>query len=171
MAVRVEGLPCPCPGTPHESDWVELFARPTIAIGAAVHMAVALYGNEPLRMQAGLFEAEVVNGIVAWSFTRLDEKGKEVPIPVERDLPNWPDVVNEYLPFDGAGRMVADKADELYSKEVLRPLVEAISKPSANGRSGRSTSRNRRSGGKRPKPPKQSSLIALDGKRSEARAS
>lgn len=169
--VRVEGLPCSCPETPHETDWVELTPRPTVAIGAALHMAINLHGNNPILMQASLIESEVVNGIVAWSFTDLDEKGRRFPVPVQRDLPGWVDTVNRFLPFDMGGSAVANKADELYSKEILRPLVEALSKASESGPMGDSTSPIVRSGKKHPKRPKPSlQVVPEDGPPSVALA-
>lgn len=169
--VRVEGLPCSCPGKPHETDWVELTPRPTVAIGAALHMAINLHGNNPILMQASLIESEVVNGIVAWSFTDVDEKGRRFDVPVQRDLPGWVDTVNRFLPFDMGGSAVANKADELYSKEVLRPLVEALSMSSESGPTDSSTSPTTGPGKKRQKRSKPSlRVVQEDGPPSVAQA-
>ena len=142
---------CRCPGTPHgDGDWVELRPSPTIDIGSAVYAAVANVGDDPVQLQVEMTRAFLRFGIVAWSFT--DEHGASIPIQPRR--PEFGEVISRLLPFGNGGFDVADRADSLYSEEVLRPLMTRLSKmPSPAGRMAGSTSPTPRS---LPTPAKRS---------------
>jgi len=129
---------CRCPGTPHgDGDWVELRPSPTIDIGSAVYAAVANVGDDPVQLQVEMTRAFLRFGIVAWSFT--DELG--APVPIQPRRPEFGDVISRLLPFSDGGFLVADRADDLYSEEVLRPLMTRLSQMrSPAGRTVGSTS-------------------------------
>lgn len=142
---------CRCPGTPHgDGDWVELRPSPTIDIGSAVYAAVANVGDDPVQLQVEMTRAFLRFGIVAWSFT--DDRGE--PIPIQPRRPDFGDVISRLLPFTDGGFLVADRADDLYSEEVLRPLMTRLSSMrSQGGQTVGSTSPTPRS---LPKPAKRS---------------
>lgn len=142
---------CRCPGTPHtDGDWVELRPSPTIDIGSAIYAAVANVGDDPVQLQVEMTRAYLRFGIAAWSFT--DELG--APIPIQPRRPEFGDVISRLLPFGAGGFEVADRADDLYSEEVLRPLMTRLSRmPSPAGRMAGSTSATPRS---LPTPAKRS---------------
>ena len=157
---------CRCPGTPHgDGDWVELRPSPTIDIGSAVYAAVANVGDDPVQLQVEMTRAYLRFGIAAWSFT--DEHGS--PIPIQPRRPEFGDVISRLLPFGAGGYDVADRADSLYSEEVLRPLMTRLSRmPSPAGRMAGSTSATPatlRTPAKRSRP---SSRPGTAGKRSAA---
>jgi len=129
---------CRCPGTPHgDGDWVELRPSPTIDIGSAIYAAVANVGDDPVQLQVEMTRAFLRFGIVAWSFT--DELG--APIPIRPRSTDFGEVISRLLPFSDGGFTVADRADDLYSEEVLRPLMTRLSlMRSRDGRTVGSTS-------------------------------
>lgn len=149
--VRVPVGACRCPNAPHEDgDWVDLRPSPTIDIGSAVYAAVANVGDDPVQLQVEMTRAFLRFGIVAWSFT--DDRGE--PIPIQPRRPDFGDVISRLLPFTDGGFLVADRADDLYSEEVLRPLMTRLSlMRSQGGQTVGSTSPTPRS---LPKPAKRS---------------
>jgi len=121
---------CRCPGTPHgDGDWVELRPSPTIDIGSAIYAAVANVGDDPVQLQVEMTRAFLRFGIVAWSFT--DDRGD--PIPIRPRAADFGDVISRLLPFSAGGFDVADRADSLYSEEVLRPLMTRLSQMRLQG--------------------------------------
>ena len=121
---------CRCPGTPHgDGDWVELRPSPTIDIGSAIYAAVANVGDDPVQLQVEMTRAFLRFGIVAWSFT--DDRGD--PIPIQPRKTDFGDVISRLLPFSDGGFTVADRADDLYSEEVLRPLMTRLSLIASRG--------------------------------------
>lgn len=141
--VKVMVGDCRCVGGPHkEGDWVELASEATIAVGSAAHAAVGLYGNDALALQVGLGRAYINYGIVRWSFT--DPFGSSIPITPDQS--DWGATIDKLLPFTRGGRIVAEKADELYSGPVLGPLMEEMSKSSPDGPTALSTSPTRATG-------------------------
>ena len=160
---------CRCPGTPHtDGDWVELRPSPTIDIGSAIYAAVANVGDDPVQLQVEMTRAFLRFGIVAWSFT--DERGD--PVPIRPRSTDFGDVISRLLPFSDGGFLVADRADELYSEEVLRPLMTRLSlMRSQGGQTVGSTSPTPRS---LPTPAKRSgpsSPAGMAGKRSVGQGS
>jgi hypothetical protein len=139
--VEVRLPACYCPGSPHEADLVYLASDLPMVEGT---MARALIVDQ---MQAGvdtvLLQEKLSNiwvrCVVAWNL--VDESGQPVPVT--------PDNVKEALPYAKGGMLVADKADDLYSDDVMRPLVQASQNSSRRGRTGGSTSATRPSTPKR----------------------
>lgn len=145
--VQLEG--CRCPGSPHrDGDWVELAPRATPAMGTAIMAAVRGTANR-FNLEGYMAEAYLTFGIRAWSFT--DEDGDNVP--VDPIAPDWRETVEELLPWADGGVAVVEKADALYSEEVLRPLLSRTSTSSQAGQMDGSTSHTQPTG---PKHPKQS---------------
>jgi hypothetical protein len=81
----------------------------------------------------------VERGIVRWNF--LDEGGEAIPIS--------PDLLRR-LNWD-AIFPIANKAAELYSEALVRPLVAQASKSSSNGHTAPSTSAKSRRSPSRPR--------------------
>ena len=136
--VAVELGECRCPGTPHSTDTVWLRSTPSMASG--VIATQIMYEANPDTMPEKLGRAYLEYNVTGWSF--LDEKGE--PVPVSRDL-------IRHLSWDALFPL-AEKAAELYSEALTRPLVARASKSSPNGHTARSTSAKRRSSSVRPKP-------------------
>lgn len=140
--VAVEVGPCRCSGSPHDPDIVYLHGEATPEIGLAAYGAIAAAeGVEDQRVRLGM--AYLVHGVADWTF--VDDGGSPIPVT--------PDTIRRALPWGRGGREVAEKANELYSDEVVRPLVEraqrssrvtsitastSVSRPSSSARRKRS---------------------------------
>lgn len=158
--VRVEVGPCRCmPDFPHGTDWVELAPELPIDMGAAVYAAIRAAKGDDIRLQGLMARAYVQFGVVRWSFT--DDDGD--PIRVQTASADWPDTLDRLLPWGRGGQAVAEKCDELYSDEVLRPFLSRPSTQSPDGATVGSTSAIRDTGRKRPTPSRQSSPPDTDG--------
>lgn len=132
--VPVDVGPCRCAGTPHDSDVVYLHGETTAALGLAAYAAIAAAeGVEDQRLRLGM--AYLIHGVAEWTF--LADDG--TPIPVT------PETVSRALPWSRGGREVAEKANELYADEVVRPLVERLQRSSRVTSITASTSVSRRS--------------------------
>lgn len=150
---------CRCPGAPHPVDRVALAPRAPIEVGAAVMGAIRAAGDREGALH-GLLARSYVLGIRDWTF--LDEAGHRIRPDVTSD--GFSALVDELLPWSNGGADVADKADELYSEEVLRPLISRTSRLSQGGRTDGSTSPTPDTGPKPPEPSSPSSPSDTDGK-------
>lgn len=138
--VAVEVGPCRCAGSPHGQDVVYLHGETTAEIGLAAYGAIAAAdGVADQRLRLGM--AYLVNGVADWTF--LDDAGQPIPVT--------PDTIRRALPWGKGGRDVAEKANELYSDEVVRPLVERAQRSSRVTSITASTSANRPSSSVRRK--------------------
>lgn len=141
--VPVELESCHCDGTPHDHDTVWLRAEVTPDLGVAARSAigdVVSQGIEKDDIMAVLGRVYLRHGIVRWTFT--DAEGNPVPV-----TPNAAGSLKWEI-----AEPIADKADDLYSEDIFRPLVARLSKSSRNGRTGRSTSARTTTSRRRPKP-------------------
>ena len=101
-------------------------------------MAEISVENEEV-MSKGLGWAYVTNGIVDWTF---EDNGVKVPCtPLNIRRLKW-DVVYP----------IANKASDLYSEDLFRPLVARASKSSRNGQTHDSTLATTGRSSRRPKP-------------------
>lgn len=138
VAVPLEA--CYCPGTPHgDGDVVYLAPELSMAGGMAAQAAIVEGVSDSIRLQELLAAIWLRHGVVGWNL--LDEDGQPVPLNA--------DTVTRALPFGKGGRLVADKADDLYAEDILAPLVQRLESISPGGRTGGSTSRTRTSTRKR----------------------
>jgi hypothetical protein len=76
-----------------------------------------------VRLQELLSTVWIRHGVADWTF--LDDLGNPIPVT--------PDNVTRALPFTKGGRLVADKADDLYAEAVTAPLVERVAALSKRG--------------------------------------
>lgn len=162
---------CACPGTPHpDGDVVYLLPSLSLEGGAAAEMERDLvidgYNDVTeaerirltLRMLARLTDVYVRYGAVAWNFERLNEQGRNEPEPFDVEV-----LLRSY----SLSQRVAAKASELYSEDVIGPLLKAAAaagqppnrqqRRSRTGRTGSSTSPKaasipKRSGSSSPDP-------------------
>src|SRR6478672_8848061 len=115
---------CPCEGTPHaEGDTVYLYPDLSMAGGmaaqGAISEATSATGLDQLRLQELLAQVWITHGVADWTFLEdPDAGGKRAKVPVT------PANIALALPYGKGGRLVADKADDLYNEAVLAPLVE-----------------------------------------------
>lgn len=123
---------CYCPGTPHDEDTVYLAPQLSMAGGMAAQSAITAGFDDSLRLQEMLAEVWIRFGVVSWNLT--DEDG---PLEVT------PENVARALPYGKGGRLVAEKADDLYAEDILAPLVQRLGTTSPRGRTNGSTSRTR----------------------------
>jgi len=138
---------CPCPGTPHDGDTVYL--RPELGLKGGIiaqRKFVDLIGGNADEVFAGLIETYVTHGVDSATFT--DEQGETL----DRDA-----AIALILSKFSIGETVANRADDLYSNDLLDPLVARVSKSLPISRTRGSTSVSRRSSTKRLKPLKSSS--------------
>jgi hypothetical protein len=125
---------CYCPGTPHDEDIVYLAPALSMRGGMAAQSAISEGIGDGLKLQELLAEVWVRYGVVDWNLT--DEAGQ----PVDLTPPN----IAAALPYGKGGRLVAEKADDLYAEDILAPLVQRLSSSSRRGPTGGSTSRTRK---------------------------
>jgi hypothetical protein len=143
VEVRLEA--CWCPGTPHEADLVYLAPSISMAGGLAARAVVIDeidQGVDPIRLQERLAQVWVRHGIVGWNL--VDEAGEPVALTEDN--------VRAALPYGKGGRLVADKADDLYNKDIMDPLVAMSRSSSPRGRTNGSTSATPRSTRRRRSP-------------------
>jgi hypothetical protein len=106
----------------------------------AAQGAISRAGDDPVVLQEQLAIVWIRHAIVDWTF--VDEDGDKVPLTEAN--------IARALPYGKGGRLVAERADDLYAEDILAPLAERLKKLSQGGRSGRSTSRTRPSRSKQP---------------------
>ena len=118
---------CPCEGTPHaDGDTVYLHPELSMSGGMAAQGAISeastldAYGNliaiDEVQLQELIAMVWIRHGVAGWTF--LDDLGAEIPV-TDRN-------VSRALPYAKGGRLVADKADDLYGAVVTAPLVEKM---------------------------------------------
>lgn len=153
--IPVEGVPCPCPGSPHtEGDTVYLhphisFRGGVLAEKKAIDAIQAGEGDYQDAVQAALLETYVLHGVADWTLTNGD--GVSV-IPVNEDS-----ITRHLLSNYGAALMVAEQANDLYKEEILGPLRTRLLKSLPRSRTTVSTSARTGSSAERPKRLKRSS--------------
>lgn len=134
---------CDCPGSPHaDGDLVYLAPRLSMAGGMAAQGVIADAMGDTIRLQELLADLWVRYGVIGWNL--VDERGEPMPLT--------PENVAAALPYGKGGRLVAERADDLYAEDILAPLVERAGKLSSRGSTTstpRATSATRRS---TPKP-------------------
>jgi len=138
VEVRLDG--CYCPGKPHDVDIVYLAPALSMAGGMAAQSAIQDGMGDALRLQELLATVWIRFGIVGWNL--VDEDGADLPLSEAAAA----------LPYGKGGRLVAEKADDLYAEDVLAPLVARLASISKRGPTNGSTSSPRKSTRKRPSP-------------------
>jgi hypothetical protein len=138
VEVRLDG--CYCPGKPHEADIVYLAPALSMAGGMAAQSAISDGFADAIKLQELLATVWLRFGIVGWNL--VDEHGVDLPLSA----------ASAALPYGKGGRLVAEKADDLYAQDILAPLVARLQTTSKRGRTNGSTSTPRRSTRKRPSP-------------------
>lgn len=108
---------CECPGTPHpDGDFVYLAPVLSAPGGMAAQGAISDAGTDGVRLQELLWRVYRDHGVIDWNLT--DEEGDKVALTAANKEAG--------LPYAKGGRLVADKADDLYAQDVLAPFVERI---------------------------------------------
>ena len=125
---------CDCPGSPHaDGDIVYLAPRLSMPGGMAAQGVIAEAAGDPIRLQEMLADLWLKHAVIGWNF--LDERGQPVPLTV--------DSLAVALPYGKGGRLVAERADDLYAEDIIAPLAERLEKLSRPGPTGDSTSPTR----------------------------
>ena len=126
--VTVRARDCSCPGTPHEDgDTVTILARPSLALGLAAQADIIAAAGDGSTLAQRWMVTYIRLGAVGWNLT--DGEGLPVPFDVQVLLDDYAFAVD-----------VADKADDLYSQAILRPLTARLNGISQTGRTTASTS-------------------------------
>ena len=108
---------CPCPGTPHpDGDTVFLAPLLSMAGGMAAQVAMSEGSTDLIALQEMLARVYLTHGVVGWTF--VDDQGQPIPVSYANAM--------LLLPYGKGGRLVADKADELYAQDLLAPFQEQI---------------------------------------------
>lgn len=144
---------CPCPGTPHESDTVDLREKLDLASGIAIQRLIieanqAGTGLGAAELTGLLSEGYLLYGVEAWSF--VGEQGH--PVPVTKDT-----IRSVLLADFSLAAPVAEAADGLYMAAVILPLVKRAQNFSPTSLTNGSTSPRPRGTRKSPKRSKPSS--------------
>ena len=109
--------PCLCPGEPHrDGDVVYLAPVLSTLAGQAAQGAIQDAITDTVRLEELLWRIYRDLCITDWNF--VDEDGDPVPLTPENK--------ERGLPFAKGGRLVAEKADELYAQDVLAPLRSRV---------------------------------------------
>jgi len=137
--VEVAIGPCECPGTPHaDGDLVYLAPALSMAGGMAAQGVIAEAAGDSVRLQELLAALWIKYGVIDWNL--VGEDGKPVPLTEAN--------VAAALPYGKGGRLVAEKADDLYAEDILAPLVmraERLLKPGPTpGRTSRTPASTRK---------------------------
>ena len=112
---------CECEGTPHPEGDVALL-RPRLLPGDAIAaMSVFQSGRAATEMQRDYGMVLLRGGLVGWN---IEDDGKVIPLDA---------LDSGALDWETTLRLIADKADDLYSEGLLRPLVDAMKKSSPDG--------------------------------------
>lgn len=160
IRMELEGYQCPCPGTPHSSEWVEMEPETTIPmVVAAQHVIYKLEREELAVFYGAVTPALMRFGIREWSF--MGDKG-----PLEITGPNIAAIIGKSDFLNQVSVFCLDR----YLPDILHPLVQRRSRPSVPGLMADTMSPTPESG---PKPlisPSRSSHKPTDGKPSEAPA-
>lgn len=160
IRVNVE-YPCPCPGTPHTAEWVDLEPAATMPMGMAAMACLQKSDTTDENIFYGELAPIVMRfGIRAWSF--IDEKGGKVGINAT--------TIAQLLPFGQGGYEVANQCLGLYLEELMRPLVKIRLALLASIPTAPTTSPTPESGPKPPTPLSRSSRKSTAGSTSEAPA-
>jgi hypothetical protein len=121
--VVVDIGPCECEGKPHERDQVFLAPVLTMSGGMAAQGAIGKSEGDPVILQELLADIWVRHGVTGWNL--LDDKGQPIPLT--------PENVSAALPYGKGGRLVSERADELYAEDILAPLVQRLERLSPRG--------------------------------------
>lgn len=150
---------CECPDTPHaDGDFVYLAPVLSAPGGMAAQGAIADAGNDGVRLQELLWRVYRDHGVIGWNL--VNEDG-----PVDLTAHN----LEAALPYGKGGRLVADKADDLYAQDVLAPFaerVEQLKRSLAGSTSPKRAGSSRRTSTTRP--PKPSSTADTEKARPDA---
>ena len=104
---------CHCVGTPHpDGDIVYLAPKASLRLGLAANAAIG-QAKDVIQLQELLGIAFVRYGVTGWNV--VDEHGKPVDVNNE--------TVEARLTWDAGGRVVADRAADLYTDAIISPLV------------------------------------------------
>jgi hypothetical protein len=161
IRMELEGYSCPCPGTPHSAEWVDLEPAVTIPMGMA---AMAVIQGSSATTEPELY-GEIAPillrfGIRRWSFT--DEHKNREPIHV--------DSIARLLPFAAIGYEVTNRCMGLYLGDLMRPLAVRASKRLVPGPMEPTTSPIPASGPRPPSSRSRSSRKSTAGPTSEGLA-
>lgn len=118
--------PCACPRAHGSDDEVYLAPALSMAGGMAAQAAIEQVmeaGGDPILLQEYLARIWINHGIVGWNL--VDEDGD--PLPVN------PRTIAERMPYGKGGRLVAERADDLYSEDILAPLKARLKPLSRRG--------------------------------------
>lgn len=130
---------CPCPGTPH-ADGDTIWLKAALDMDGGLAFASAFSSSGELPIDQALGRSYLIAGIADWTFQ--DAKGAAIPVtPANVRRLRWSPAVID----------LAERAAQLYGKDVLLPLVARAQASSRNGRAGKSTSPRKRSSGPRRK--------------------
>jgi hypothetical protein len=137
---------CPCAREPHpDGDIVYLHPELSMQGGLAAQGAIAEGTGDLVLLQELLARVWITHGVAAWTF--VDDEGNPIPVT--------PANVARALPYAKGGRLIADKADDLYHEAILAPLgdrleaLRKLSQPGSTPSTPRATSRGKASRPKR----------------------
>lgn len=124
-------VPCPCAGTPHpDGDIVTLRDKPTLHMGTTAFGWANVQATERKPSSGDIAELYLTEGIVGWTFL-LDDGS---PRPLDDENLAW------FTDDFALAYPVADKAADLYTDVIFRPLVDSIPKASTRRRASRRSS-------------------------------
>jgi hypothetical protein len=118
----------------------------------AAQAAIAEAGADAIALQEMLARIWIHHGIVGWNL--VDEDGD--PLPVN------PRTIEARLPYGKGGRQVAERADDLYSEDILAPLRERLKKLLPLGSTASGLPQTSASEGSTKKRPSRSSTATTE---------
>ena len=118
---------CPCEGSPHPDGDI-VYLRPELSVPAGVKarswFVDSITGEvDSANLQERIAAVWLEAGVMSWTF--LDDDGEPIPVT--------PENIALALPYGKGGRLVADRADDLYVPSVVTPLEERLAALSKRG--------------------------------------
>jgi len=152
--VTVRRGDCPCPGRPHSEEQITLSPVLTLPIAAAALTAMQNSAGTVSSQQGAIVGAYLPAAITSWTFT--DERRSPVEITQEN--------LDRLVPWGSGGLELVEACDELYSDELMRPLLARIQRLLPPTQTDEPTSPNPDSGSAPLEPQQPSSPNGSAGK-------
>jgi hypothetical protein len=147
---------CPCEGKPHEDGDV-VYLYPDLSVPAGIRARAWFVDAMTGELDSPTLQEKIAGlwlevGVAEWTF--LDDDGSPIPVTHEN--------VVRALPYGKGGRLVADKADDLYVDSVITPLAQGLEALSQRGSTsnGRGATSPRTTSTRKPRKPSSTATTA-----------
>ena len=117
FTVIVRAGDCPCPGTPHTEERIEMIDALTLPIASAALVQMRDAEGELGAQEAAIVTALLPACIESWSFVEANPDGPgTIPVPVSREN------MERLIPWSRGGFEIAEEADSRYGADPDAPF-------------------------------------------------